>query len=107
MDARGIGLALKILIFIAVLSLVALVANVFGVKQPTTQPAAPGTPSPTVTPTPTVSGISSDADVDKLSVELDSMQSDLDAIDQDLSDVDKSLSTSDIDKDIKDLDTMN
>ncbi|PIY17481.1 hypothetical protein COZ14_02935, partial [Candidatus Dojkabacteria bacterium CG_4_10_14_3_um_filter_Dojkabacteria_WS6_41_9] len=67
MDTKGISIALKLLAFIAVLTVLFVIMNATGFYKP--KPQQQGQPTPTVsaTATPTVSVISSTADVDALS----------------------------------------
>jgi len=107
MDTKGISLALKLLVFIAVLTVLFVIMNATGFYKPRSQ--QPGQPTPTIsaTATPTVSVISSTADVDALSKELDASLSEVDAFDKDFAALDTSFSTTDIDVLVKDLNAIN
>lgn len=107
MDTKGISIALKLVIFITVLSIFSVLMNVIKGPEGTGQATTP-TPSITVTltPTPTVSVISNGADVDSVSEEVDSAVAEIDSLDSELLFLDASFSTVEIDAQVKELDKL-
>lgn len=100
-------MALKLAAFIAVMTIVAVIARGTGILD-TPKEQADVTVTPTATPTPTLlpTQISTKEDIDAFSLELEKTVKELDALDAELTEMEKSFSSTEIDSLSKELDTL-